>query len=122
MVLATFAQPVPDRSVTVVANVADVKKKSVLVELPGPGNQGWRPPVVEGSDHTLQSDPANAEAPQKPSTYGVNYPLTLGVQKISTIVVEIQVRDPKLVSQANSRGRPLLGRSNFHLHFPARLS
>ena len=96
VVLATFAQPVADRSVTVVANSADKTGKSVLVEVTGPGYQGWRPPAAYGGQDVTQYDAENPYAPSNPSIYGSDIVVTRGKQSTSTITVEVQVKNPVL--------------------------
>jgi hypothetical protein len=97
VVMATFAQPVPDRAVTVVANSADKSHTSVLVSVTGPGYQGWRTPIFEGNDPTVQYDADNKWAPQNPSIYNGHVIALDGSQHTSTIVVEVQVQDPVLL-------------------------
>ncbi len=57
VVLATFAQPVPDRSVSVVANTADKTGLTVLVSVIGPAYQGWRPPIDLGVRRSPSTTP-----------------------------------------------------------------
>jgi hypothetical protein len=98
VVQATFAQPVPDRVVTVLANTADSTHTSVLVTVTGPGYQGWRPPVKEGFQLLDQYDADNLYAPSNPSIYGSSISITQGKQHTSTMVVEVQVQNPALNS------------------------
>jgi hypothetical protein len=94
VVLATFAQPVPDRSVSVVANTADKTGLSVLVSVTGPAYQGFRPPeFLEDQPYNEQFDANNAFAPSNPSIYGSNIDIAVGQQSTSTMVVEVQIQN-----------------------------
>ena len=93
VVLATFAQPVPDRSVMVVPNGADPHGTSVLVTVKGPAYHGWRTPESLGGQDAIQYDADNPWSPQNPATYGVDFSATLGKRSTSTMVVEVQVQN-----------------------------
>ena len=96
MVTATFAQPVPDRSVSVVTDTADKTGKTVSVTVTGPAYQGWRPPEDLGTLPAIQYDADNRYAPSNPSIYGADIVETVGTQHTSTMVVEVQVQDEVL--------------------------
>jgi hypothetical protein len=85
VVLAGFAQPVPDRLVSVVADTADATNSSVFVSVSGPGYYGWRPP--NPSSAHVQSDYQNAYAPRP---YSGN---PSSDRSSSTMIVEVQVQD-----------------------------
>ncbi len=90
--LATFCQPVPDRSVSVVANNADSSKKSVYVTVGGPGYQGFRlPHAYDGG--TDQYDQNNLDAPGLSQIYGSAIVNSEGSLTTSTMVVEVQIQD-----------------------------
>jgi hypothetical protein len=93
VVLATFAQPVPDRSVSVVANTFDKTGLSVLVSVTGPAYQGWRPPLDLGDQQIIQYDANNEYAPSYPQLYDGDTSNTVGVQSTSTMVVEVQIQN-----------------------------
>lgn len=95
VVTATFAQPVPDRSVSVVTDTADKTGKTVLVTVTGPAYQGWRPPEDLGGE-TIQYDANNPYAPSNPSIYGSDIDETIGTLHTSTMVVEVQIQDEVL--------------------------
>ena len=96
VVLAGFAQPVPDRLVSVVANAADATNSSVFVSVSGPGYYGWRPPT--DSSAPVQSDYLNLYAPRPYSGNPGND------QSSSTMIVEVQVQD----EGSGLSGRPWL--------------
>jgi hypothetical protein len=89
--LATFAQPVADRFVTVTADPSDVTNRSVFVGVSGPAYSGWRPPqplgVAPGSFDETQVDDFNIYAPlvyeDEPNDN----------RSTSTMIVEVQVQD-----------------------------
>ena len=95
VVTATFAQPVPDRSVSVVTDTADATGKTVLVTVTGPAYQGWRPPADLGGE-VIQYDANNPYAPSNPSIYGSDIDETVGTLHTSTMVVEVQIQDQVL--------------------------
>ena len=95
VVTATFAQPVPDRSVSVVTDTADATGKTVLVTVTGPAYQGWRPPADLGGE-VIQYDANNPYAPSNPSIYGSDIDETVGTLHTSTMVVEVQIQDEVL--------------------------
>ena len=94
--LATFAQPVPDRSVIVLPNTADATHSSVLVTVSGPGYQGFRPPQSIGGTPGLEYDPQNYYAPEDSRIYGTDIVNTLGTEHSSTVVAEVQIQNPAL--------------------------
>jgi hypothetical protein len=96
VVLATFAQPVPDRSVSIIANSDDKTHKSVLVSVTGPAYQGFRPPLSEGGQEVIQYDANNPFAPSNPTIYGSGEKYTAGRQTTSLMVVEVQVQNTVL--------------------------
>jgi hypothetical protein len=96
VVTATFAQPVPDRSVSVVTDTADKTGKTVSVTVTGPAYQGWRSPQDLGSLPNIQYDADNLYAPSNTSIYGADIVETVGTQHTSTMVVEVQVQDEVL--------------------------
>lgn len=85
--LCTFAQPVADRFVSVVAAAGDPSNSSVNVHVNGPGYYGWRPPNPKSA--ATQLDRLNPYASQviSPPESGV------GSRSSSTMVVEVQVPD-----------------------------
>jgi hypothetical protein len=97
VVTATFAQPVPDRSVSVITDSADNTGRTLFVTVTGPAYQGWRPPSSATDDPTKQYDANNYYAPQNPTIYGANA-YTAGTQHTSTMVVEVQIQDENLNS------------------------
>jgi hypothetical protein len=96
VVTATFAQPVPDRSVSVVTDTADKTGKTVVVTVTGPAYQGWRPPLDLGGQEVIQYDADNPFAPSNPSIYGSDIDETVGTLHTSTTVVEVQVQNEVL--------------------------
>jgi len=96
VVLATFAQPVPDRSVSVLPNSSDKTNKSVLVSVTGPAYHGWRTPQNFGGSTQIQYDENNTWAPQDPATYGVDMAVAQGKRHTSTVVVEVQTQSSVL--------------------------
>jgi hypothetical protein len=96
VVTATFAQPVPDRSVSVVTDSADKTGKTVTVTVSGPAYQGWRPPADLGGQGSIQYDADNLYAPSNPSIYGADIVETRGTQHTSTMVVEVQIQNEVL--------------------------
>jgi hypothetical protein len=93
VVTATIAQPVPDRTVVVVADGIELK-----VTVSGPAYQGWR--AVQGpwfGDPTdEQFDLNNEYAPPNPNIYeGTQGPYG-GTLHTSTIAVEVQVQNEAL--------------------------
>jgi hypothetical protein len=96
VVLTTFAQPVPDRTVSVITDTADHTGRTLVVTVTGPAYQGWRPPSTLGPDPTQQYDTNNRFAPQNPSIYGSNIGETVGTQQTSTMVAEVQIQDENL--------------------------
>jgi hypothetical protein len=96
VVMATFAQPVPDRAVSVVTDASDKTGQTVIVTVTGPGYQGFRPPIALGSDPTLQYDGDNLYAPQNPSIYGAGIVNTEGTLHTSTMVAEVQIQSEVL--------------------------
>jgi hypothetical protein len=89
--LATFAQPVADRFVTVTSDTSDPTNSSVYVSVSGPGYYGWRPPlpigVSPGEHAETQVDDFN---PYAPLVYEDEPDDT---RSTSTMVVEVQVQD-----------------------------
>lgn len=86
MTLVTFAQPVPDRSVSVVPAGGN----SIKVTVSGPGYYGWRPiPTGQlfGAATTTVQDLANQYAPHPNSRGRAGTPTT------STMIVEVQAYD-----------------------------
>jgi hypothetical protein len=84
--LVTFAQPVPDRSVSVVPAGGN----SIKVTVSGPGYYGWRPiPTGQlfGAATTMVQDLANKYAPH-PNSRGRD-----GAPATSTMIVEVQAYD-----------------------------
>jgi hypothetical protein len=96
VVTATFAQPVPDRAVSVVTDTSDKSGQSLFVTVTGPGYQGFRPPDALGSDPTRQYDADNVYAPQNPSIYGTDIVNTEGSLHTSTMIVEVQIQNEAL--------------------------
>ncbi len=96
MVTATFAQPVPDRSVSVVTDTADKTGKTVVVTVTGPAYQGWRPPADLGGQEVIQYDADNQFAPSNPSIYGSDIDETVGTLHTSTMLVEVQIQNEVL--------------------------
>jgi hypothetical protein len=98
VVTATFAQPVPDRSVSVITDTADKTGKSLFVTVTGPAYQGWRPPAVygPGAGVGVQYDANNFYAPQNPSIYGADIVETVGTLHTSTMVAEVQIQSEVL--------------------------
>lgn len=96
--LAVFAQPVPDRSVSVTANTSDSTHKSVLVAVSGPGYQGWRPPVfqVQQANDVDQYDENNPDAPSSPYIYGSTG--MVKTKSTSTMAVEVQTLNATFVA------------------------
>jgi hypothetical protein len=84
--LATFAQPVPERLVSVTANTDDSTNSSVFVSVSGPGYYGWRPPNPKSDVVQVDFDNEYAEHPNS------EYPST-GSFNSSTMVVEVEVQD-----------------------------
>jgi hypothetical protein len=82
--LATFAQPVANRSVSVTANSMDPTNKSVLVSVSGPGYYGWRPP--DPATAAVQLDNPNPSYSLHPYSGG-------GAEATSTMIVEVQTLD-----------------------------
>lgn len=80
--LATFAQPVVDR----VVSIARSGPQAVRVTVAGPGYQGFRPANQEGPDGSVVEDLDNQFA-LRPYSDGYGTPVT------STMVVDIQLQD-----------------------------
>lgn len=95
VVLATFAQPVPDRSVSVVPNPNDPTGLSVLVSVTGPAYQGWRAPMTFGASppFVTQYDQNNPNAPVDTTIYGGTPSVDDGKLTTSTMVVEVQIQN-----------------------------
>jgi len=91
VVLATVAQPVPDRFVSVSLDPADPSNQTAIVTVSGPAYSGWRPPVdreLDGSGQAIQYDRRNSFA----RGVGDNLPAPCG-EATSAMVVEVQVMD-----------------------------
>ena len=95
VVLATFAQPVPDRSVSVVADTSDKTGLTMLVSVTGPAYQGWRPPDRLGvGRRPCSTTPTISYAPSNPQLYGRRHRRhRRHVQSTSTMVVEVQIQN-----------------------------
>jgi hypothetical protein len=87
VVLATFAQPVANRFVSVTQNKNDSTGRYVLVSVSGPGYYGFRPPNPKTA--AVQVD---SENPYSAHTYSTDPGDIAGVAS-STMVVEVQVQD-----------------------------
>ena len=85
--LATFAQPVANRFVSVVQDKADPTGRSVLVTVSGPGYYAFRPPNPKTA--VTQVDRLN---PYSAHTYSTEPGSYEGVAS-STMIVEVQVQD-----------------------------
>jgi hypothetical protein len=105
VVLATFAQPVPDRTVSIVPDTADSSGESIYVTVTGPAYQGWRPPntSLETSNVSKgwywQYDGNNGYAPQNAAIYGDEEANTHGIEWTSAMVVEVQIQSSVLLKQ-----------------------
>jgi hypothetical protein len=82
--LATFAQPVPDRFVSVTSVASDPTMTSVNVQVSGTGYYGWRPPNTKADATQVDNYNAYAEHPYSPDTGGA--------RATSTMIVEVQVQ------------------------------
>jgi hypothetical protein len=83
--VATFAQPVANRSVSVTSNANDKTNSSVFVSVSGPGYYGWRPPNTNPLSTTQQLDMEN--------TYALHPYTSGGMRASSTMIVEVQTLD-----------------------------
>ncbi len=85
VVLATFAQPVPDRFVSVTEVASSALRTQVTVEVSGTGYYGWRPPDPKSAGTQIDNDNLYAPHPFSPNSGGR--------QASSSMVVEVQVQD-----------------------------
>ena len=85
--LATFAQPVANRSVSVTQDKSDSSGRSVFVTVSGPGYYGFRPPNPKTAAVQVDSD-----NPYSAHTYSTDPGFVGGVAS-STMIVEVQVQD-----------------------------
>jgi len=93
VVTATIAQPVPDRTVVVVARRGELR-----VTVSGPAYQGWRPaqPPWFSDPVGEQFDLNNIYAPPNPDVYDGTPSDAEGSMHTSTMVIEVQVQDAAL--------------------------
>jgi hypothetical protein len=110
--LATFAQPVPNRTVTL---VPDPVTNRALVTVTGPGYQGFRPATESGGAEVppfnfqtpLPSPAPAGEVTDIDNSFAPDFyskPLTPGAAVTSTMVLEVQVRNANLISAGVPEG------------------